>query len=255
MSLEFIRRTSQKQKKIVRKWKDVLQKTGANEKEIESFCSNIRPLVESAMTKKDTQQISDFLDSFIDTFEDINRGLEYAHEVTFVKSASKEQFAKKWESIFYLYGYLSISEGVYCETVQLISFLLLANCHDIYDPRRMKFAKKCGDLDQIDIYVKLQFLKEHGFRSIVEAFDRKLRNATAHQKFIVEDNGDIIDSMTHKKIADSKSMRQKIRKLIGVSAVTTYAIGSELFSSCIRVIGKEKLAIETSLSLIKNHTP
>lgn len=246
---EHLRLITKRREWIEKEGKAVLQKIGVDEKELESLRSSMRPFVESALEKSITQKEADFLDTFSSVFEDIIRGLDYAYKIG---SMSQKKVAKKQRSIFNLLGYLSLSEGVYCEAVQLISFILLENCHDLYDPRRMKFAKTYDDLDEIDMYVKLQFLEQHGFKSVVGAFDRKLGNVIAHQKFIVQDNGDIVNSRTHKKIADSKSILEKLLKLVRVSTVSAYAISMELFSSSARIFEKQKLVIEKARASMKN---
>ena len=240
---KYLRNINQRTRRIEKSYKPIIKRTGFNEQELELLRSNIMPLVESAMAKKNPKQMNDFLDTFIDSFDDIRRGVDYATEVMSIEKVSEKQ-----KSILLLYAYLSISEGIYCEAIQQLSFVLLENSHDIYDPRRMKFAKVCGDLDEIDMFVKLQFLEEHGFKSVVEAFDRKLRNAIAHQKIIVEDSGDIVDPVTQVKILDIKTMATKIKTLIGMSALLPYTIALEVFSSHARSLKKTKLPIEKALS-------
>jgi hypothetical protein len=248
---ESLRQMTNRTESIEKIQKAVIQKIGCDEKELKSLRSTMRPFVESALEKSITRKELDFLDIVSSAFEDIIRGLDYAYKIG---SMSQKRVAKKQRSIFNLLGYLLLSEGVYCEAVQLISFILLENCHDLYDHRRMKFAKTYDDLDEIDMFVKLQFLEQHGFKSVVGAFDRKLRNVIAHQKFIVQDNGDIVNSRTHKKIADSKSILEKLWKLLRVSTASTYAISSEIFSSSARIAEKEKLAIEKARASMKNPT-
>lgn len=241
---KYLRDINQRTRRIEEGYKPIIGRTGFKEQELELLRSNIMPLVESAMAKKNPKQVTDFLDTFIDSFDDILRGLDYASEVM----RSIEKVGEKQKSILILYAYLSISEGIYSEAIQELSFVLLENSHDIYDPRRMKFAKVYGDLDEIDMFVKLQFLEEHGFKSVVGAFDRKLRNTIAHQEIIVENSGDIVDPVTHAKIADRKTMVTKIMTLLGMSAVLPYVIALEVFSSYARPLKKTKLQIEKALS-------
>ncbi len=222
--------------------KKTMDGLGFDKKELEFLRSNIMPLVESALAKKNDKQKIDFLNIFNESVNDINRGVDYATEVLSIENVGEKQ-----RSILNLYAYLSISEGIYSEAVQLLSFLLLENSHDLYDPRRMRFAKVYADLDKIDMFVKLQFLEEHRFKSVVRAFDRKLRNDIAHQKVIVEDNGDVVNPVTHMKIADKKTLLDKIKKLVAMSSILTNVIASEFLSSRARLLKEAKLQIEKTL--------
>jgi hypothetical protein len=101
------------------------------------------------------------------------------------------KFSPKQKSILSLYLYLNLVEGAITEYIEFITFLLLKNGHDIYDPRRMQFAKSYEDIQNIDMYIKEQFLDLHGFDFVTSALDRELRNCIAHQDFVIFEDGNI----------------------------------------------------------------
>lgn len=98
---------------------------------------------------------------------------------------------KKQKSIMLLMEYLAISESIFSEFVQFITFILIKNHHDIYHPYGMKFVTRFEELDKIPLFIKLPFLDRHEFKEVTSGFDRKLRNSIAHMKYDVGDNGEI----------------------------------------------------------------
>ena len=119
---------------------------------------------------------------------------------------SPDKFTAKQKSILSLYFYLHMIEGAITEYIQVIAFLLLKNGHDIYDPRRMHFAKSYEDIKNIDLYVKEQFLDSHGFDFITFALDRTLRNCIAHQDFVIYEDGSIKNLKTQQLIDIEKKV-------------------------------------------------
>lgn len=122
----------------------------------------------------------------------IGINLDYHKEIHKITS-EKNNLNPKQKSLLQLFLYLQTVEGIFTKVVQAIGFLLIKNDHDIYNPIHMKFAKKYTDLNEIPLFVKIQFLKKHGFSSFTSAVDRKLRNCIAHLEFSVKDDGTIIN--------------------------------------------------------------
>ena len=102
--------------------------------------------------------------------------------------------------------------------VQSIAFISMANGHDIYDPQRMKFVKSYKDLDKVSLFVKLQFIEEHGFKYLTEIYNRKLRNCIAHLKFNLNDDGSITNKITGEKI-DEEILLEEIHRLSALGEI------------------------------------
>lgn len=110
-------------------------------------------------------------------------------DVLSIISKSKSSLNPKEYSTLLLMSYLSLSEGHYSEFIQLVSYLLVKNHHDIYNPYTTEFVKKYGDLEKIPFFIKLKFVKNHGFKNLLKTFDKKLRNSIAHMTYEVDENG------------------------------------------------------------------
>jgi hypothetical protein len=65
--------------------------------------------------------------------------------------------------------------------------------HDLFQPIRNDFVNRFGDIDKVDLSIKLKFLEKHGFNLIVDSVDRKLRNDISHLNFRVLADGKIVD--------------------------------------------------------------
>ena len=170
----------------------LLEVAGIGPKEINIFHSKIGPLVKNVLLKKSLQPI------IIDVLNDIKRGNDYMKEIT--KLDASKNLTEKQRSLLLLFSYLALSEGIFSECVQLITFILMENHHDIYDPFRKKFVKDYKGLDKVSLYLKLQFLEKHGFKFVTDEFDRELRNCIAHLRFVVEDDGTVVNMSTGEKI-------------------------------------------------------
>lgn len=155
-----------------------------------------------------------------EVYVNINRNIDYWLEIWKV-STSQANLQPKQKSLLELFLYLVLSEGIFSEIIQAISFILIENHHDIYDPQHMKFVENYEGLDRVTLYVKLQFIKKHGLEFIADAVDRKLRNCIAHLGFVVNDDGSILDTRTGKL---TKDLKKKTDYLGCVCAVTPYPI-------------------------------
>jgi hypothetical protein len=156
---------------------------------------------------------------------DMKRNTEYWLEIWNLITSPKATLAPKQKSLLELYLYLELTEGLLSEIVQVISFMLVESGHDIYNPERMNFAKSYDDLYMIPLFVKQQFLEEHGFNFVSSAINRDLRNVIAHLRFVVNDDGSIIDTRTGKPV---KNIIQANDELGCVCALTLQAINGSL---------------------------
>lgn len=92
----------------------------------------------------------------------------------------------------------------------------------------MKFVKKYEELDKVALFIKLQFIEEHGFRFIGDSLDRELRNCIAHLRFKVEDEGNV--EITPSGKLTQEELLKKFRKLIGISRVVMIVFSGYLDS-------------------------
>jgi len=159
-----------------------------------------------------------------EVYVNINRNIDYWLEIWKV-STSQANLEPKQKSLLELFLYLVLSEGIFSEIIQAISFILIENHHDIYDPQHLKFVENYEGLDRVTLYVKLQFIRKHGLEFIADAVDRKLRNCIAHLGFVVKDDGSILDTRTGKL---TKDLKKKTDYLGCVCAVTPRSIGDWL---------------------------
>lgn len=170
---------------------ELCKKYGVDSKKVEDVYSKIAPLLRNIMTKR-------VLTTLLETTDDLKRGVEYYEEIR--RLINSERLTPKQKSLLELFCYLELSEGLFSEVIQSIAFVLIENDHDIYDPQRMKFVKSYKELDEVSLFVKLQFIKEHGLKFVADTFDRELRNSIAHLRYFVEDDGTIIDKRIGRKI-------------------------------------------------------
>ena len=175
--------------------KKLVKAYGLDYKEVEELYSKLTFLLKNIIRKKSV------LATLQKVHINLERGIEYVLEILRLIITSKK-FTPKQQSLLLLFCYLEISEGVFSELIQLISFILIQNGHDIYDPQRMKFVKSYKELDRVPSFVKSQFIEEHELKFVPDVFDRELRNCIAHLEYIVKDDGAIIDKRTGRKIED-----------------------------------------------------
>ena len=78
----------------------------------------------------------------------------------------------------------------------------------------MKFAKCYKDLDRISLFIKLQFVEKHGFVSVIDAFDRRLRNCIAHLRYHLEEDGTLVYDGNR---LSTKDLTDKFSRLWGMA--------------------------------------
>lgn len=186
--------------------KSTCEQFGLKYKEFKDVRSKLALLLKEISTEDKV------LNTLSETIDDVKKGIEYILELG--KVIDVEKITPKQDTLLTLLIYLWESEGIFSVLVQLIASILTENGHDIYDPLRMKFVKKYNELEKVSLFVKLQFIEEHGFQVITGSFDRELRNCIAHLRFTVKDNG-AIDKSTGGKL-EKKDFGKKNKKLMGI---------------------------------------
>jgi len=155
----------------------------------------------------------------------IKRNLDYMLEIWELSTSQETKLTPRQKSLIELFHYLVVAEGGFSEIVQAITFILMQNGHDVYNPERMRFVKSYSELYEVPLFIKLQFIKEHELDFVADAVDRKLRNSIAHLRFEVNEDGSIVDTRTGRKIKD---ISEKINRLGCMCTVTLSAISLSL---------------------------
>lgn len=188
-------------------------------KEFQLAYSKIKPLMFAGLIGKERETERRITDNIV-------RGYQYGIEILEVLEDAK--LTPKQRSLLELLLYMMASEGLFSQAIQLVSYILVVNHHDLYDPTRMKFAKSYEELNRLSLFVKLQFVEEHGFKFLVDIYDRSLRNCIAHNKYVVEEDGKILNNETNQKIEDIANKGQKLVKLVNTLGLVFMVIDAEL---------------------------
>jgi len=198
-------------------------------KKVKEINSRLTLLLKKVVSKES-------LNKLCEAIVNVNRNLDYWLQIWKVSTSPAAKLTPKQKSLLELFLYLVLSEGIFSELVQAITFILMENDHDIYDPQHMKFVESYQGLDRVPLYVKLQFIEKHGLEFIADAVDRKLRNCIAHLGFIVNDDGSILDTRTGKL---TKDLKKKMNYLGCVCAVSPAAIGDWVEKQSLYLFSKQ----------------
>ncbi len=161
-----------------------------------------------------------FDECIIPSYKNVIKNSKYLTEMWGLSHDEKKYLTLKQKSLLSLFLYSSLVEGLVSENVQIITFLLMQNGHDLYDPRDMKFVDSYKKAGKIDLYIKMQFLERHGFTFLTQAIDRNLRNCITHLEYTINDDGTIIDEKNCEKI----DIDQKMHLLSCSNTMVTLAL-------------------------------
>ena len=209
--------SSSGKEEIQRSRKEVCKLHGIDYQKVEDIHSKIASLLQGIKTKTRVQKTLD------EAVVGLKRGVKYLDEINKIAS---EKLTPRQKSLLDLLSYLGVSEGAFSELTQLITFILVENGHDIYDPIRTKFVKNYKGLDKVVLFIKLQFVEEHGFKFITNVFDRELRNCIAHLNFVIKDDG-TIEKVSGEKLT-KEELSEKIRKLAVMCGIVIDIFSEEL---------------------------
>jgi len=117
--------------------------------------------------------------------------IRMASELILFKIKPKLELEPKDISLLFLYHYLVMVESIYTSMIDFVIFTLVNLHHDLYVPKKNRYAKSFDDIQSIDLAMKLKFLSDHGLNIISSKCDRKLRNSVAHASFLISEDGTI----------------------------------------------------------------
>jgi len=206
--------------KLLEIQKKLCDKYAVDFEKVKVLNSDLIALVEKGVKKKALEAIQHAL-------SDIDRSMNYWREIFYLNFTEEIKQRPREKSLLALFLYLLLVEGIFSRIIQVITFMLMENDHDIYNPRRLEFVKSYEQLEKVDLFVKLQFIKKHGFDLLADSVDANLRNNIAHLNLIVKADGNIFDKKTGKPITD---LELKMDRLGCMCTVTLAALGYSLKS-------------------------
>ena len=152
-------------------------------------------------------------------WEEYSEDRKYWETITNLSKGMENRPNQK--SLMNLFAYLLLVEGSYSEIVQILSVLLVDAGHDLFDPIRNDFVKGFGDIEKVDLSIKLKFLEKHGFDLVINSVDRKLRNDIAHLNFRVLEDGKIVDKRNGQEI---KGIDEKTKRLTWICTLVVTSL-------------------------------
>ena len=164
---------------------------------VKNLNSRIMPLIETGLGKA-------AIIALRNAYADVNQNMDYWLNIWRLSNDETNRPKPQEKSLLDLFLYLLLVEGISSKLVEIITFMLMENDHDLYDPTDMKFVAEYSKLDKVSLFVKLQFIEKHGFGLLADAIDRELRNCIAHIDLIVNEDGSIINKRNRKKISNLK---------------------------------------------------
>jgi hypothetical protein len=121
----------------------------------------------------------------------------------------KLQTSQTEDSLFLLLYILYFVEGPLNLVINEIAYsLMVKGHHDIWSEQKQKFVSSFDELFEIRLFIKLEFLKKHGFGFLSEICSKEIRNAIAHQNFKIEPDGTV--RLKNERKYTQKELREKI---------------------------------------------
>lgn len=165
--------------------------------------------------RKDAKEIADIKDYTELVIENFNIWTALWNRINQVeKSATEDSFYRLFVILFLIEGHLGF-------IVNWITYLLMVKGHhDIW--RRQKLVRSFNELVEIDLYIKLEFLKKHDFGEIVELCPRKIRNAIAHMNFRIQQDG-VVYIISNRKVVGKYTkdeLTEKINAILKLFEIT-----------------------------------
>ena len=115
--------------------------------------------------------------------------------------------------VFY---YLLVVEGVICNVLNFITYLLVALEHDLYTITKRKYIKEdIEEIRKVEMSTKIQFLKHHEFGVLTKEHDSTFRNDIAHHNYRVDEKGIL---WVRGKPVDFYSKAKSVGKMLNFSA-------------------------------------
>lgn len=98
---------------------------------------------------------------------------------------------KRETAVAGMLAFLWVYEVDYVRCIDAFCYLLTENGHDLFNALRQKYVHGLKDIGIVDVYTKLNFLKEHNFALLMREEDEMIRNKIAHHDFIIDNSGKV----------------------------------------------------------------
>jgi hypothetical protein len=130
-----------------------------------------------------------------------------------------------------LFRYLGYVESIGVSTMDMLVLLLIANGRDLHVERvhevpRIVHAIDSDDIKRTSLYEKIEFLKRDELIKCSSLIDRELRNAIAHLKFKIDDEGNI--SIYSQRRWRNVDMFERINTFVRIYMMISFTLRSEL---------------------------
>lgn len=86
-------------------------------------------------------------------------------------------------------AYLIVNEGMICNLIDFICYLLILDEHDLFDGVNRKYVTDIKKIAKVGMSCKIKFLNHHGFKELTKHYDSTFRNDIAHHNYIIDNEG------------------------------------------------------------------
>lgn len=192
-------------------------------------------IIDDLVARRDVEAMKRFLANSIYNGKLISSAREdFSSMVSIMRRLAKsgDLNAREFTLIIVL-SYLLAAEGIICNCLNFISYLLATRNHDLFSLIKRKYVEDdIEEIRKVEMWIKIQFLNFHGFEGLTREYDSTFRNDIAHRNYTIDDQGILwirekpvdlgskIDSM--QKVADiindyldktNESMQETLKKL------------------------------------------
>lgn len=126
--------------------------------------------------------------------------------------------------------------------------------HDIWHPYLQRFVTSFDEISDIPFYIKAKFLEAHGFWFIEDFLQKDLRNAIAHQDYLINEKGEIELYRRQKRtrIIELSELAEISSNITRLYTVTIPVFGDKIGVDLDRVFSElSKLTLDEMFSLAK----
>jgi len=107
-----------------------------------------------------------------------------------MRLARGKSISPKETTLLAIFLYLLAAEGIVCNFLNFVSYILVSAGHDLYSLTKRQYVKENFDeIRKVEMSTKIQFLNSHGFHALTKEYDSTFRNDIAHHNYRVDEDG------------------------------------------------------------------
>jgi hypothetical protein len=125
----------------------------------------------------------------LDTFD---REVEHVRDVLATFDLIRSTSNEREKAVAGLLAFLWVYEVDYGRNIDAFCYLLTENGHDLFDELRQTYVHGLKQIGKVNVYTKLNFLKEHNFGLLRREEDETIRNKIAHHDFVINNSGKVL---------------------------------------------------------------